>query len=303
MNQAGVLVLTGPTASGKTELAIALAREFDAEIVSADSRQIYAGMPVGTAAPDAAQLAAVPHHLVGFLDPHERYSAARFSEDATRAIAGIHARGKRAIVVGGTGFYVRALTGGVTLAPEYDASLRERLAGEARIHSAEFLHEWLRVRAPARAAAVHPGDAYRIVRALEVALADPSRSPRTGALDSLAARGIPFEKVFLEIGQAELDDRIERRTDAMLEAGLLDEALRIGNDAVAASAVGYPQANAYLRGWLTADELRALLIRSTRRYAKRQFTWFRSEPGTVRVDAENARERLSALAREKLGWP
>jgi len=299
----GVLVLTGPTASGKTELSIALAREFDAEIVSADSRQIYAGMPVGTAAPDAAQRAAVPHHLIGFLDPHERYSAARFSVDATRVIEDILARGKRAIVAGGTGFYVRALTGGVSLAPEYDAALRERLAAEARVHDPEFLHEWLRVRDPARAAAVHPGDTYRVLRALEVALADSSRSPRTGALDSLAARGIAFAKVFLDIDQAQLDERIERRTRAMLEAGLLDEAQRIGNDAVASSAVGYQQANAYLRGWLTYAELRALLIRSTRRYAKRQFTWFRSEPGTIRVDAENARERLSALAREKLGWP
>ena len=303
MKQPGVLVLAGPTACGKTELAIALAREFDAEIVSADSRQIYAGMPVGTAAPDAAQLAAVPHHLVGFLDPHERYSAARFSIDATRSVAEIHARGKRAIVAGGTGFYLRALTGGVLLAPEYDAALRERLAGEARVHDAPFLHEWLRVRDPVRAAAVHPGDTYRVLRALEVALADSASAPRAGALDSLAARGIPFEKVFLDMDQAQLAGRIERRIEAMLEQGLLDEAQRIGNDAVASSAVGYPQANAYLRGWLTPAELRTLLIRSTRRYAKRQITWFRSEPATLWVHAENARERLSVLAREKLGWP
>src|SRR5579863_9471959 len=119
----GVLILSGPTASGKTDLAIELAQKFNAEIISADSRQIYRGMPIGTAAPSAEQLGAVPHHLVGFLDPHERYSAARFAHDAIAAILAIASRSKRAIVVGGTGFYVRALTGGVDLAPARDELL------------------------------------------------------------------------------------------------------------------------------------------------------------------------------------
>ncbi|MDQ2858169.1 MAG: tRNA (adenosine(37)-N6)-dimethylallyltransferase MiaA, partial [Candidatus Eremiobacteraeota bacterium] len=117
----GVLVLCGPTAAGKTQLATDLARTYDAEIIGADSRQIYRGMPIGTASPSAAQLAAVPHHLIGFLNPNERYSAARFAADATACVHAIHARGKRAIVVGGTGFYIRALTGDVDLAPAYDA--------------------------------------------------------------------------------------------------------------------------------------------------------------------------------------
>src|SRR5436305_675418 len=116
----GVLVIAGPTASGKTELAIAIAQRYGAEIVSADSRQIYRDMPIGTAAPTPQQLAAVPHHLVGFLDPHERYSAAHFAADAASAIQDIHARGNRAIVAGGTGFYIRALTGAVDLAPQHD---------------------------------------------------------------------------------------------------------------------------------------------------------------------------------------
>lgn len=291
----GVLVLAGPTASGKTQLAIELARDFDAEIVNADSRQIYRGMSIGTAAPAAEQFAAVPHHLFAFLEPHERYSAARYSADAVAAIRAIHARGHRVIVTGGTGFYVRALTGAVDLAPQYDEAVRARLAHEARVHDAEFLHAWLSLRDRERAAAIHPADTYRVLRALEVALAPESRQ-RHKPIVSLRSEGIPFLKVFLE--SRDLQARIERRTDAMLEAGLVEEAERVGEGAVAADAVGYPQAIAYARGWCTRAELRELLIRATRRYAKRQQTWFRSEPDVVFAPARD----VARLARESLRW-
>ena len=294
----GVLVLAGATASGKTDLAVDLASRFDAEVVGADSRQIYRGMPIGTAAPTCAQLKAVPHHLIGFLDPRERYSAARFSSDATRIVKEIHARGKRAIVAGGTGFYIRALTGAVELAPQYDEALRERLAREARIHDAAFLFEWLRARDPRRAAMLHATDTYRVLRALEVALAPHASRLRTEPLRSLASEGIPVLKIFLEIDRGEHDARIERRTEAMLRRGLIEEAQRIGTEAVAANAVGYPQALAYARGCCTLDELRELLLRATRRYARRQATWFRSEPDTHWVRASD----VERLAREKLGW-
>lgn len=294
----GVLVLMGATASGKSALALELARAFDAEIVGADSRQIYRGMAIGTAAPTAEQLAAVRHHLVGFLDPHERYSAARFARDATRAVLGVIARGKRAIVVGGTGFYLRALTGAVALAPQYDAALRERLAAEARTHDAAFLHAWLTVRDPRRAAMLEPGDAYRTLRALEVALAPADRTQRDGELETLASRKLPFAKIALDVPIACVDERIGERVDAMLRDGLLEEAERIGADAVAASAVGYPQALAQLRGWATPRETRDLLARATRRYARRQLTWFRSEPQTAWVRPKD----VAAAARERLGW-
>jgi tRNA dimethylallyltransferase len=200
--------------------------------------------------------------------------------------------------VGGTGFYIRTLTGAVELAPQYDETVRERLAHEAKLHDAEFLHEWLTVRDPRRAAMLHAGDAYRVLRALEIALAPPHSLLRSQPLLSLAARGIPFLKVFLEIDSGELDRRIETRTDSMLRSGLVEEAERVGADAVAGSAVGYPQALAYARGWCTYDELRALLVRATRRYARRQATWFRSEPQTYRICADE----VERLAREKLGW-
>jgi len=297
-SMSGVLILAGPTASGKTDLAIALARRLGAEIIGADSRQIYAGMPVGTAAPDAAQSAQVPHHLIGFLDPYERYSAARFTHDAVAKIQDVHSRGRHAIVTGGTGFYIRALTGAVELAAAHDEELRARLAHEARIHDAGFLHEWLAVRDPRRAAMLQRGDTYRVLRALEVALAREDRRDRAQPLRNLETLGIPFLKVFLDVDMAALTERIERRTDAMLKSGLLEEAERIGPEAVAASAVGYPQALAFLRGESTYDELRATLIRATRRYAKRQQMWFKSEPQTLWA-APDAVERL---AREKLGW-
>lgn len=293
-----VLVLAGPTASGKSDLAVMLAQRFGAEIVGADSRQIYRGMPIGTAAPTAAQRAAVPHHLVEFLDPMERYSAARFAADASAIVEQIHARGNRAIVVGGTGFYIRALTGAVSLAPEYDERVRDRLAEEGRVHPPEFLHGWLALRDPHRAAMLSPGDSYRILRALEVVLAPRDARARSGALRTLASSAIAFVKLFLDVPLEEIDRRIEARTAQMIEGGLIEEAQRIGADAVAANAVGYPQALAYLRGWSTRGELHESLARATRRYARRQRAWFRSEPETIWAKPDE----VAAFVQDKLGW-
>lgn len=294
----GVVILAGPTASGKTDLAIALARELDGEIVSADSRQIYRGMPIGTASPSDAQLQAVPHHLIGFLDPRRRYSAASFVHDALDAIAGIRARGKQPIVAGGTGFYIRALAGDVALAGARDENLRARLARETLVHPPGVMYAWLATLDPVRAAALSAGDRYRVARALEVALAKRSGDVATDVeRRSLRSERIPYVKLYLDVPIVELEPRIERRVDSMLERGLLEEAERLGDDVVAADAVGYPQANAYLRGLATRKELRMHLIRATRRYAKRQETWFRSEPDVERVRPERAREIV--LARMK----
>ncbi|MBV9333826.1 MAG: tRNA (adenosine(37)-N6)-dimethylallyltransferase MiaA [Candidatus Eremiobacteraeota bacterium] len=296
-DDSAVLIIAGPTASGKTELAIQLAREFDAEVVGADSRQIYAGMPIGTASPSVRQQAEVPHHLIGFLDPRRRYSAAQYAEDAIAALIAIRARGKRAIVAGGTGFYIRALMGGVALAPQYDEPLRNRLAREALLHPSEFLHEWLGCRDAARAGALEKNDTYRVLRALEIALA-PAALVRDAATRTLSSEGFRYELVFLDVDRATLDERIERRTARMLDDGLIEEAERIGDGVVAASAVGYPQAHAYLRGWSTLAELRSSLTRATRRYARRQRAWFRGEPSTLWLPAEAVR----SVVREKLGW-
>ncbi len=300
--RSGVLLIAGPTAGGKTDLAIALAERYDAEIVGADSRQVYRDMPIGTAAPTAADRSRVAHHLVGFLDPYERYSAARFVAAASAAIDAIHRRGKRAIVVGGTGFYLRALCGDVALAAQPDAAVRARLEHEARVHPVDVLHAWLQVRDPERAANVSVRDPYRIVRALEVRL---TAAVRSGELPpqpvvTLRASGTPYQKVALNVEPAELAARIQRRTDAMLAAGLLVEADLIGPAAVAADAVGYREALAYLDGRLTWNELRTLLTRATQRYAKRQMTWLRTEPDLEWLPSEPL--AAASAAAERLGW-
>jgi len=211
-------------------------------------------------------------------------------------------RGKRVIVAGGTGFYIRALCGDVALSDAYDAALRERVAHEFALHPVEVMHDWLAARDPARAATVLPTDRYRVARALEIALCDRSgvRVP-VAPHASLRSAGIPFAKVWLEIPDDVLAARIAGRVDAMLAAGLLEEAERIGPSAVAADAVGYPQALAYLSGWSTFSELREGLARATRRYAKRQRTWSRSEPGVTFVGHDDL-ETLSRAAEQRLGW-
>ncbi len=293
MSDSTVLVIAGATAAGKTQLALDLALRFDAEIVGADSRQIYTDMPVGTAAPAPEALSAVRHHCVATVDPYERYSAGRFERDALTAIADIHTRGKRAIVAGGTGFYIRALTGGVGLARAYDEQLRARLQREASLHEPDFLHAWLVRLDSRRAAAIDPKDTYRVLRALEIRLAG---EPVFNDADEILRPD--FVKIALDVPIAEIDQRIATRTAHMLAHGLIEEAERIGPNAVAGSAVGYPQALAYLRGWSTAEDLRATLLRATKRYARRQMAWFRREPGMEWVSPGD----VADVVREKLGW-
>jgi tRNA dimethylallyltransferase len=294
----GVLILTGPTCSGKTSLAIELAVRFGAEIVSADSRQIYRSMPIGTAAPDPAQRRRVAHHLVAFLDPDERYSAARFAADAMAAIAEAAERGKRTIVAGGTGFYIRALSGDVDLSGAQDAAVRARLAREERLHPPEVMHAWLAARDPLRAAQLSTGDRYRVVRALEISLASSGSPCERERPPSLREAAIPYVKVALEIETSILEGRIAERIDRMLRDGLLAEAELIGAAAIAADAVGYPQALSYLAGLSTREELRRSLVRATRRYAKRQRTWLQTEPDVTRARAEDVAEIVHA----RLGW-
>ncbi len=298
-----MLVLAGATASGKTELSLELARRFDAEIVGADSRQIYRDMPIGTAMPSAQQQAEVPHHLIGFLDPGERYSAARYSAAAVRAIEAIQARDKRAIVCGGTGFYIRALLGGVSLAPQYDETVRHRLAAEARLHPPQFLHEWLSMYDARRAGELAPTDAYRVLRSLEIALTRPrascaAQTEATSLQRTLLTEGIGYALTFLDVPLPQLDRQIDERAERMLASGFIEEAERVGCEAVAANAVGYPYAFAYLRGWSTRAELSQLLKRATRRYARRQRAWFRGERNALWL----SRESIYAVVRERLGW-
>ncbi len=299
------LAICGPTASGKSELASRLAQHVGGEIVNADSRQVYAGMRIGTGWPSDEQSARAPHHGYGTVAPDERYSAGRFVEDACATIAQIAARGNLPIIVGGTGFYVEALAGSMPLdRPIADDALRERLRREAAIHPAPALRQWLEAIAPSAAVRIAPGDRYRTVRALESALAAREQLERRGeraiAGDEPGAQdtwpGVELTIAVLDIPRAVLDARIAERVRAMFASGLVEEAAAIRRaygDAPALSGIGYAEALAFAGGAATRAEALAASIQRTRSYAKRQQTWFRRIAGARHLDALDARTALA----------
>ena len=293
MSAPPAVLLAGPTASGKSALALALAERFAAEIVSVDSAQVYRGMDIGTAKPDAATRARVPHHLVDLLDPTEAYSAARFRADALSAIAAIRARGRVPLLVGGTMLYFKALAEGLSALPAADPALRARLDARASAAGWPALHAELARIDPATAARVAPTDAQRIQRALEVhALTGTPLSRLLGVREADGALGPAVAVALLPPDRARLHAAIARRFDAMLAAGLVDElaALRrryaLTPELPAMRCVGYRQAWEFLDGAIDAATLRAKGIAATRQLAKRQFTWLRAWPATP-FDAES----------------
>ena len=291
----------GPTAGGKSALAMKLAERFPVEIISVDSAQIYRGMNVGTAKPSAAERARVPHHLIDIVDPTARYSAAQFARAASALIADIHARGKHPLLVGGTMLYFKALTQGLNDLPAADPALRAELDARAGWHGWAQLHAELKAVDPLTAARVHATDRQRIQRALEVfhltgqplsaLLGAPERFATTTAFVPLAL--IPSER-------AALHARIAQRFDAMLAAGLVEEvrSLRqryaLSPELPAMRAVGYRQAWNFLDGGIDAGALRNQGIFATRQLAKRQLTWLRATPATV-FDSLDARADDAAI--------
>ena len=278
-------VLLGPTASGKSGLALRLAAAFPLEIVSVDSAQVYRGMDVGTAKPSAAERRAVPHHLLDLVDPTEAYSAGRFREDAVRAVLDILARGGIPLLVGGTMLYYRALAHGLDALPAADPAVRAAIDAEAAARGWPALHAELAKADPRAAARIQPTDAQRIQRALEV-LRVTGRP--LSALQARAAAPLPFAlRAFAIVPEdrAALHRRIAERFDAMLGAGLVEElrglrgryALDPGLPSM--RCVGYRQAWRFLEGEIGADALRETGIAATRQLAKRQLTWLRGLPG------------------------
>ncbi len=279
------IVLMGPTASGKTDLAVALARTLPAEIVSVDSALVYRELDIGTAKPSPALRAEIPHHLVDLLDPAEAYSAGRFRRDALAAMDEVRARGRVPILVGGTMLYFRALLRGLAELPEANAELRAELDAAAALRGWPALHADLASVDPAAAARIQPGDSQRIQRALEV-------WRLTGTpLSCLQAAGaeVPQGWRFLKLGLApasrgELHAAIERRFHDMLAAGFLAEIERLyGRGDLHAGlpairAVGYRQLWTFMAGDCGLDEAVQAAIAATRRLAKRQMTWLRAEP-------------------------
>jgi len=285
------IFIMGPTASGKTALAVSLVERFPLEIISVDSALVYRGMDIGTAKPDAATLARAPHHLLDIRDPTEAYSAAAFCDDARRLMADITARGRVPLLVGGTMLYFRALLQGLDDLPRADAALRTQLEAEAAARGWPALHAELAAIDPATAARLAPNDSQRIGRALEIFRL--SGKPMSALLDRTQA-DLPYRVLQLALipsDRAVLHQRIADRFDAMLAEGLLDElkslrqAYALSPDLPSMRAVGYRQAWACLDGEISLDELRETGIAATRQLAKRQLTWLRSWPDAVELDS------------------
>jgi tRNA dimethylallyltransferase len=310
------LALAGPTASGKTAAALAIAREQAVEIISVDSALVYRGMDIGTAKPSAAELAAVPHHLINIRDPLQAYSAAEFAQDARQLIADITARGKLALLVGGTMLYLKALMQGLDDMPRADAAIRAQLDLEARQLGWPALHAALAQVDPVTAARLNPADGQRIARALEVYRISGQPLSFFHTTKTIAAHaqstgvsGLNGDETLLislePLERAWLHQRIAQRFDAMLAGGFLDEvnALRargdLHPDLPAMRCVGYRQAWEALDGIWPMAELRDKGIFATRQLAKRQITWLRSMPQrrVVACDDPTALQQVLAIAR------
>lgn len=275
-----VAVLAGPTASGKTRLAIEASLRAGGEIVNADSQQVYRGLDVGTAKPTAGERAAVPHHLLDVADPGEGMDAARFAALADEAIAGIAARGHLPVVVGGTGLYIRTLLHGVVDAPGRDPALRTQLEEEAALHGRPALHRRLASVDPGAAARIRENDLVRIVRALEIAAGGRTQSELFEA-HRFAPRRYRYRLLALDVPRDELHRRIEVRALAMARGGLVDEARRLVDrfgTALPRLPIGYEDAIACARGEIGEEELAGRIARLHRRYARRQVGWLRGEP-------------------------
>ena len=272
----------GPTASGKSALAMTLAKDLDGEIVTVDSAQVYRGMDVGTAKPSLDERAQVPHHLIDIVGATEAYSAARFVADAQRAIADVRARGRLPIVAGGTMLYFKALTEGLSSLPRADSDMRAQLDARAAVEGWPALHAELARVDPATARRLPPTDSQRIQRALEVYYV--SGTPISALLGKRAAAplGHTIAVALIPPDRAALHDAIARRFDAMLAAGLVDELRRLRATYALDPAmpsmrcVGYRQAWQFLEGEVDAEGLRSAGIAATRQLAKRQLTWLRS---------------------------
>ncbi|MGI9330799.1 MAG: tRNA (adenosine(37)-N6)-dimethylallyltransferase MiaA [Gammaproteobacteria bacterium] len=293
--------LAGPTAVGKTELALALAREFPAEIISVDSVQVYRGLDIGTAKPSAEIRATVPHHLIDIRDPQERYSAAAFRDDALALITSVAAAGRVPVLVGGTLLYFRALMQGLAPMPPADLSVRAELDARGAREGWPALHAELATVDPAAAGRIAPADRQRIQRALEVFAL--SGRPLTEWQNAEVDRApVNFCCLALLPGdRSVLHERIAARFQLMLEAGLLDEVSRLralpGMHAAlpAARAVGYRQLWQHLEGLCTLERAVTDAITATRRYAKRQLTWLRNEPDFKALHTDQAQLSQRAL--------
>jgi len=293
MNLPPAIFIIGPTASGKTGLAIKLMEHFPIELISVDSALIYKDMDIGTAKPTAEELEKAPHRLISFLDPSESYSAADFRKDALREMKEITAKGKTPVLVGGTMLYYRALENGLAVLPEADSKIRKRLSDEAKEKGWAFLYQRLVEVDPVAGERIHPNDQQRIQRALEVY--ELTGKPLTELQKEAQLDALPYRlmKIALIPEREWIRDLAEQRFEIMLEQGFLDEVKALYKrddlhlDLPSMRSVGFRQAWQHLDGELDYDEMKERAVIATRQLAKRQMTWMRSEPNIIKFDARD----------------
>ncbi|HLI79360.1 MAG TPA: tRNA (adenosine(37)-N6)-dimethylallyltransferase MiaA [Candidatus Binataceae bacterium] len=299
--KAGFIV--GPTGSGKSAIAMVVAERLGAEIVNADSRQLYTGMDIGTAKPSADDRRRVPHHLIDVRTPDQPLDVAEFVAMARAAIVGIARRGRRALVVGGSGFYLRALRGGIFDGPAASDEIRCELEQVAAERGTPFLHDELLKVDPPSASRIQRNDLYRIVRALEVYRITGIPISVHQQRHAFAEREFDTFTIALEVPRELLYNAINARFDAMIAEGFVDEVRRLlaanySPERPPLSTIGYREVAAFVRGEMTLEAAVDLAKRKTRQFAKRQLTWFRHEPEVTWVDASHGAEQAQKLFEE-----
>jgi tRNA dimethylallyltransferase len=280
-----VIILLGPTGVGKTGASILLAKALDTEIISADSMQIYRGMDIGTAKPPLRERSGVTHHMIDIVDPSASFSTGQFIRQITGVIGDLHEKGRVPVIVGGTGLYIKAVTRGIFSGPSADWALREELI-ETERGGKGALYSYLSEIDPEAAKRIEPNDTRRVIRAIEVCL---KSGDKMSLLQEKRTRPLPYD--FLKIGltreRRELYGMIERRVDTMIGDGLVGEVEKLlarSPDRTPLQAIGYKEIASHLRGDISLEEAVRLVKRNTRRYAKRQYTWFRREEGIRWLD-------------------
>jgi tRNA dimethylallyltransferase len=287
--QIPIVVICGPTGSGKTGLALSLAEKFPLEIISADSRQIYRRMDIGTAKATVEEQAIVPHHMIDLIDPDQEFSVAEFVDLARSLIREISERGKIPCIVGGTGLYIRALLGGLAQLPSSNFELRKQLHQREDDEGPGSLFRELQQVDPVAAAEIHPNNIVRIVRALEVCAISGRRISELKAAHSFSEQPYRALKLVPEFARAELYTRINHRSKQMIACGLVDEVRGLVEsysfDLKVLQTLGYREVGRYINEEISAEQMLADIQKCTRQYAKRQLTWFRKEPEIIWVDS------------------
>lgn len=290
-NKIPIIAVVGATASGKTSLAVEICKRFNGEVVSADSMQIYKGMSIATAKPTAEEMCGIPHHMIDFLPVSKKYSVAQYINDASRSIGDIVSRSKTAVVAGGTGLYVDSLLSGTVFEDEPDITgVREKLREKRDSEGILPLYRELEKIDPETARSLHPNNEGRVLRALEVFYATGEKPSVRRARSHLSES--PFEPLYISIeykDREKLYDRINRRVDIMVKNGLVDEAreyFSLDNACTASAAIGYKELAPFFDGRVTLDEAIESLKQATRRYAKRQLTWYRNKAFVHRIYAD-----------------